>query len=314
MKAQGRPLIVDDDNWRTSLRLFLAEHVGEQLRAGELFDRFGNMPLYDATRAWVGQGGKIGAVSREFMCWCAFSGALRGLNLRFEPAISKSAPLQKATTVIAQATVMDPPCGRQAELINHEFDRLERAAARISKAKETIDSAQMTENYACDNAGRWLIEAKKRLYEFDSGADFEAWCLAHVRRSMPDCYRCMARAGWDEPEHALWKERAGPESASTDDWAGSGEAVERRLTAREMAAADSDVLPLHTHAQAGAKGGRGKKASNKVTSFSGNSAAYLVAKLKRDAPEFAERLAAGEFRSARAAALAAGVIKPDRRR
>jgi hypothetical protein len=33
----------------------------------------------------------------------------------------------------------------------------------------------------------------------------------------------------------------------------------------------------------------------------GNSAAYLVARLKRDAPEIAERLAAGEFRSARAA-------------
>ena len=130
--------IVDDDEWRTSLRLFLAEHVGEEFSAGELFDRFGaNMPLHHATRAWVGQGGKIGAVAREFMCWCAFSGALRGLNLRFEPAISKSAPLQKATTVIAQTSVMDPPCGREAELINHEFDRLKRAAARISKARES---------------------------------------------------------------------------------------------------------------------------------------------------------------------------------
>ena len=41
-------------------------------------------------------------------------------------------------------------------------------------------------------------------------------------------------------------------------------------------------------------------------------AAYLVAKLKRDAPEIAERLAAGEFRSVRAAALAAGIVKPPR--
>jgi hypothetical protein len=205
---------------------------------------------------------------------------------------------------------MDPPCGRQAELINHEFDRLERAAARISKAKETIDSAQMTENYACDNAGRWLIEAKKRLYEFDSDADFEAWCLANVRRSMPDCYWCMWLASQDEPEQFIWKERAGPQGAlMEDDGAGSGEEVERRLTAQELAA-DPFTLPLHTHAQAGAKGGRGKKASDNITSFRGNSAAYLVAKLKRDAPEFADRLAVGEFRSARAAARAAGIIKP----
>jgi hypothetical protein len=43
-----------------------------------------------------------------------------------------------------------------------------------------------------------------------------------------------------------------------------------------------------------------------------NSAAYIVARLKRDAPEFAEALARGQCRSARAAALAAGIIKPTR--
>lgn len=42
----------------------------------------------------------------------------------------------------------------------------------------------------------------------------------------------------------------------------------------------------------------------------GTSAAYLIAKLKREAPEMAERFIAGEFRSARAAALTAGIIKP----
>ena len=45
------------------------------------------------------------------------------------------------------------------------------------------------------------------------------------------------------------------------------------------------------------------------TSSRGNTAAYLVARLKRDAPEFAARLAAGEFPSARSCALAAGIIK-----
>ena len=80
--------------------------------------------------------------------------------------------------------------------------------------------------------------------------------------------------------------------------------IERRLTAQELAQPDGVAVAL-THAEAGAKGGRGKKAHDNVRGF-GNSAAYLVAKLKRDAPEFAERLAAGEFKSARAAARAAG--------
>ena len=41
----------------------------------------------------------------------------------------------------------------------------------------------------------------------------------------------------------------------------------------------------------------------------GNDAAYLVSRLKRDAPEVAERLAGGEFRSVRAAAIEAGIVK-----
>jgi len=41
----------------------------------------------------------------------------------------------------------------------------------------------------------------------------------------------------------------------------------------------------------------------------GNSAAYLAARLRRDHPDIAERLAAGEFKSVRAAARAAGISK-----
>ena len=82
---------------------------------------------------------------------------------------------------------------------------------------------------------------------------------------------------------------------------------ERRLTASEMAA-DPDVPPLRN-----GQGGRPPKGENlhnvKVSHTGGNSTVYLVRRLKRDAPEFAERLAAGEFRSARAAARAAGIIK-----
>jgi hypothetical protein len=47
-----------------------------------------------------------------------------------------------------------------------------------------------------------------------------------------------------------------------------------------------------------------------VTLKRGNEAAYLKARLERDHPEIAEALDRGEHRSARAAAIAAGIIKP----
>jgi hypothetical protein len=81
----------------------------------------------------------------------------------------------------------------------------------------------------------------------------------------------------------------------------------RKRLARDLAA-DPDVPPSLTHAEAGAKGGRGKKASDNITSFRGTSADYLVRRLKRDRPDIADALARGEYRSARAAALAAGIV------
>ena len=42
----------------------------------------------------------------------------------------------------------------------------------------------------------------------------------------------------------------------------------------------------------------------------GNQAAYLQARLRRDEPKIADALERGEFRSARAAAIEAGIIKP----
>ena len=42
----------------------------------------------------------------------------------------------------------------------------------------------------------------------------------------------------------------------------------------------------------------------------GTSAVYLTARLRRDCPDIADRLDAGEFPSVRAAALEAGIVKP----
>jgi hypothetical protein len=82
--------------------------------------------------------------------------------------------------------------------------------------------------------------------------------------------------------------------------------IVERLKAQELAGAEG-VAPARD-----ARGGRPAK-SEKVDNIhlpKGTSSARLVARLKRDAPEIAGRLASGEFRSARAAAIAAGLVVP----
>lgn len=69
----------------------------------------------------------------------------------------------------------------------------------------------------------------------------------------------------------------------------------------------AEVEPEATHAQAGAKGGRGKKASDNITSFQrGTSAIYLLKRLKRDRPDLFEQVLDGTL-SIHAAAVEAGV-------
>lgn len=94
--------------------------------------------------------------------------------------------------------------------------------------------------------------------------------------------------------------------------------ITHKQLARRLAqdlAADPTVLRLATdeeakllRAEGGKKGGRGNLSS--ITTKVNRGAEYLVRRLKRDYPEIAEALARGEYRSARAAAIAAGIIKP----
>jgi hypothetical protein len=57
--------------------------------------------------------------------------------------------------------------------------------------------------------------------------------------------------------------------------------------------------------------GRGRNSSDNVrpNEGHGNSAAYLVRRLKRDHKDIADALARGQYRSARAAGIAAGIVK-----
>jgi hypothetical protein len=76
----------------------------------------------------------------------------------------------------------------------------------------------------------------------------------------------------------------------------------------QVLAADPTETALPAHGEIG----RGRNRGDNVTSNErGNQAAYLVRRLKRDAPAIAEALARGEYPSARAAAIAAGLpIRP----
>jgi hypothetical protein len=65
-----------------------------------------------------------------------------------------------------------------------------------------------------------------------------------------------------------------------------------------------------THAEAGAKGGRGKKAPDNIRGFSeyGTSDTYLLRRLKRDHADLAAKVVSGEM-SAHAAGVEAGFVK-----
>ena len=148
------------------------------------------------------------------------------------------------------------------------------------------------------------------------------------RRNLSSDCRSLLRM-ISEGEHVGWagygdRERYIREGLGLDpeavDWALAG----LRLTGAEVPVGFQQAQTIGERAamMAGpdgvtalAKHGRPTKddaGKGSVATFSdvGRGAAYLVARLKRDAPGFAERLAAGEFPSARAAALAAGIVKP----
>ena len=78
-------------------------------------------------------------------------------------------------------------------------------------------------------------------------------------------------------------------------------------TAKRMA----ERLPNPQHGQIG--NGRTVSRADNVSSTKetghGNNADYLAARIKRDRPDIAARVEAGEFRSMRAAAIEAGIVK-----
>ena len=91
--------------------------------------------------------------------------------------------------------------------------------------------------------------------------------------------------------------------------------VQRAITQQEMLAnAAAKAQPLAQHGEIG--NGRGDESrvadshSKSASQLSSDSQERILRRLARDAPEILDRVKAGEFKSARAAAIEAGIIRP----
>jgi hypothetical protein len=96
---------------------------------------------------------------------------------------------------------IDDQLDRKAAYINEKFQRLDRAEDR----KRT---AELTAHYARNSIGALLVEARDILIRRGRPVTFEAWCEANIKGSIADVYPCMLVARADDPEAAMWKERA----------------------------------------------------------------------------------------------------------
>lgn len=77
-----------------------------------------------------------------------------------------------------------------------------------------------------------------------------------------------------------------------------------------LSAGAEQVHPLAQHGTNQHSEPEGEDITTSSPQQLGNSQAYLLRRLARDAPDVLERVKAGEFKSARAAAIEAGIIKP----
>ena len=133
--------------------------------------------------------------------------------------------------------------------------------------------------------------AAARVLEFHSFDDFcKRWLevswdeLMHRLKPCPNTLAYLSRIeGWDQRKASAIHEAKAAEPM----------AEKRRPTKAEQEdrGAKSDNIRLNSH---------------------GTGSSYLAARLARDHPDILERMKRGEFRSVRAAALEAGIVKPQK--
>lgn len=135
-----------------------------------------------------------------------------------------------------------------------------------------------------------------------------------LRQVADDAPLMAPELGYDSPEAFLREElQLDPDLVNrVVGWLDQEQPTEAVPLALVEAATAAQDNPLAHHGEIG--NGRADESRdynvNSTEQVAGNSQTYLLRRLARDAPEILERVKAGEFKSARAAAIAAGIIKP----
>lgn len=100
-------------DWRIAIRQHLGERLGQEVEAGELFDRFGALlPLQLATRTWHRDGRTIGTTPHDLLRWRVFSHHLRVLNVRFDPPFHPNLVWMERTTKVIPLGKTCVECGQ----------------------------------------------------------------------------------------------------------------------------------------------------------------------------------------------------------
>lgn len=188
-------------------------------------------------------------------------------------------------------------------------------ASNTEGAKEVAQLAafRAVQEFAFEPVMQALTRLQSRVWDPDQpfliaeGVRFD-WKTAPIRKyaSFEDFYHRELETTWGKWSDLQETYRRRMAGQLTEEQA-QARIQQSRAAAIQALAADPNLKPAMTHAEAGAMGGRGKKAARSARSFRHDSSAGIIARLKRDHPDIAERLAAGEFPSARAAARAAGI-------
>lgn len=147
---------------------------------------------------------------------------------------------------------------------------------------------------------KWAaILRQRKLY---IGTEFEYGCECIVSW-LAEAEQFHAELGYSSADEMLEVELEIP-----PDWVRMAAAV-LEATGENLSKAEVDhAIELKAHGRPNKNEER--KGSDLTLKTRGESADYIKARLRRDHPEIAEQLEAGEFKSARQAGIAAGFIKP----
>ena len=139
------------------------------------------------------------------------------------------------------------------------------------------------------------------LHEFLTHADGLAWPgVTEVLRMMQIVADFKGETKEANPDH----------ERSVQQWARDVLKLLDDSGVRELGASADAAEPLTKHGEIGNGRADERRGDNITSTERGTAQSYILRRLARDAPDVLERVKTGEFKSARAAAIEAGIIKP----